>query len=301
MRRLLWTALLLAVGCDSIEAPTGFEQPFIARTGAFKRGELPEGTEGPEVRTLSAGLSYVSPGASGATVAGNAMESAYSIGIRFADVGSGYWIRPAGAIDPITPGERTWSMLLDVSIDAEPGPHDLEVVAFDEQGRPGPKRVFPACVASAIPDNQNACNPSAKPPLLVASLSWNTDADLDLTVIAPDGTQYNRSKRSLSEGGQTVARLDADGVAGCITDKRPMENFVFNEAPSQQGTWSFYANLFDSCGEAAATYTLTIFQRVDNGDGTFSRQAIRSAYGDFVRLQANGGLGSPVYVTSVVF
>lgn len=299
MRRELLTVLMLATSCGGIETTAGYEQPFSVRAGAFKDGALPEGTNGPSITTLSSNLQFVKPGANGATIGGNVAEPAYSVGVRFADAGDGYWVIPAGALDPITPGERTWRMVVDVSVEAEPGPQQLEIVAFDAEGRPGPKTVVTACVGSLIPDNQNSCNPKAAPPLVVATLSWDTDADVDLTVIAPDGQIFDRSKRQLTENGKVVAKLEADGVAGCITDKRPLENFVFNEFPSLGGQWSFYANLFDACGKTAVTYTLTIYQRVDNSDGTFSQKVISTVHGDFVRLQANGGLGTPIFITSV--
>jgi hypothetical protein len=299
MRRAFWTALVLAIGCDSTEFTAGFEEPFVAQTAAFKDGALPVGVIGPEVITFTSGPSLVNPGAHNVVIGGNVSEATYAVGIRFADAGSGYWLRPAGALDPITPGARTWQMLIDVSVDAEPGPHQLEVVAFDSEGKPGPKRTLPMCVASSIPDNQNACLKTAAPPLLVASLSWDTDADVDLTVIAPDGTILNRGKRSIAAGSKVIARLESDGVAGCVTDKRPIENFVWNETLA--GSWQIYANLFDACGKTAVTYTLTLFQRIDNGDGTFSQEPVREVHGDFVRQQANGGAGSPFYITSVNF
>lgn len=299
MRRALFTLLTLLWSCDSVDDPVGFDEPFIGQTAVFKHGDLPEGTEGPALTTFSGGFASASPGANGLRLGGNVVESAYSVGVRFADAGSGYWVQPVGALDPIVPGERTWQMVLDLSVDAPPGLHTFEIVAFDEAGKAGPKRTLSACVTSLVPDNQNVCLPKNAPPLLVASLSWNVDADVDLTVIAPDGTQFGRNKRSLSIGNKVIARLDADGVSGCVTDKRPMENFVWNE--TLEGSWAIYANLFDACGKTAVTYTLTLYQRVDNGDGTFSQQAIREAHGDFVRLQANGGAGSPVYITSVNF
>ncbi|MET0284845.1 MAG: hypothetical protein ABW352_10255 [Polyangiales bacterium] len=302
MRRALCTGLLLVLlGCDSVDDPVGFEEPFIATTAVFKHGELPVGTEGPQVTNFSSGFSVLSPGARNLRLSGNVTEEAYSVGARFAELGSGFWIQPVGSFDPITPGERTWTMPLDVSIDIAPGTHTVEVVAFDEGGNAGPVRTLDVCVGSRIPDNNNACLPKNAPPLLVASLTWDVDADLDLTVVAPDGKRYGREQRQFSENGKVVARLDADGTAGCVTDKRPMENFVWSELPTTiGGAWSIYANLFDACGKSAVTYTLTLYQRIDNGDGTFSQKAIRTAHGDFLRQQVNGGADSPVFITSVV-
>jgi hypothetical protein len=301
MRRAFLTALVLVAGCASVDDPSGLDEPFIVQASDLKRGALPEGVEGPEIRAFASTPTIIRPGARAVPLGGNATEAAYSVGVRFAEVGDGYWIRPAGGLDPIVSGERTWQMPIDASPELESGSYQLEVVAFDEQGKPGPKSVLPVCVSSLLPDNLNACNPKVAPPLVIASLTWNADVDLDLSVIAPDGTQFNRSKRSLSAAGKVLARLDADGTIGCVADGRRMENFAWNDVPPQVGDWSVYANLFDACGKPAVTYTLTLHQRVTNGDGTFALQAIKTIEGDFVRQQANGGAGSPVYVTSVSF
>jgi hypothetical protein len=301
MRRAFMTALVLAAGCDSIDDPSGLDEPFVVQASDLKQGDLPEGVDGPKILAFASTPTVIRPGARAVPFGGNATDTAYSVGVRFAELGSGYWIRPAGSLDPIVTGERTWQMPLDANPELEPGNYKLEIVAFDEKGKPGPKSLLPVCVSSLLPDNLNACNPKAAPPLVIASLTWDADADLDLSVIAPDGTQFGRSKRSLSVGGKVVARLDADGTVGCVADGRRMENFSWADVPPQVGSWSVYANLYDACGKAAVTYTLTLYQRVTNGDGTFALQPIKTIEGDFVRQQANGGGGSAVFVTSVEF
>lgn len=302
MRRALYALALCVVGCDSIDDPIALDQPIVVQQAEFKQGALPAAeATGPAITSFTLGFGVLRPGTRSAPVSGRAGETAYSVGLRFADQGTGFWIRPVAAEDPLIPGELQWQLALDAAVDIEPGQHQLEVVAFDAQGKPGPKKSLPVCVASDLPDNLNACNPKTSPPLLIASLSWETDSDLDLSVVAPDGTRFDRSKRSLLVGTKVVARLDGDGVSSCLGDGRREENFVWNEAPPTLGSWSIYANLFDACGKATASYTLTIYQRVINGDGTFALQPVRSLGGDFVRQQANGGAGSPLYLTSIDF
>lgn len=301
MRRVLITALLFGAGCDGTEDPSGLGEPFVVQASDFKHGDLPAGPDaGPAITSFSGTPTVVRPGARNVPLGGNSSESAYSVGVRLLEQGSGYWIRPVGSLDPIVQMERTWQMPFDASPELEPGHYNLEVVAFDEHGSPGPKSTLPVCVSSLLPDNLNSCNPKAVPPLAVASLTWNADADVDLSVVAPDGTQFNRSKRTLTVNGKVVSHLDADGTSACAADGRRMENFAWNDGVPA-GSWSVYANLFDACGKAAVTYTLTLYQRIDHGDGTFALQEVKRVEGDFVRLQANGGVGPAIFVTSIEF
>jgi hypothetical protein len=216
------------------------------------------------------------------------------------DLGSGYWVRPVGSEDPLIPGELQWQLSVDAASEVTPGVHQLEVVAFDEHGNAGTKAVLPVCVASDVPDNMNVCNPENQPPFAVASLSWNADSDLDLTVVAPDGTTYGRSKRSLSVGGKVMVRLDGDGVSGCLADGRRRENFAWSEPPPS-GVWRIYANLFDACTKPSVAFTLTIYGRVANPDGTFALTPVKALHGQFLRAQARADGSTPLFLSEITF
>lgn len=303
--RLVLSSLLLAA-CGT-EDPLALEEPLVVHQADFKEGALPERVApagapatDPAVTSFQLGFGVLRPGTVNASVSGRAAKSAYSVGVRFRDQGTGYWVKPMGSEDPLMPGELQWQLSLDAATHITPGLHDLEVVAFDQNGQPGSKSTQPVCVASELPDNLNVCNPKNSPPLTIASLSWNSDADLDLTVVAPDGTTYGRSKRSLLSGTRVIARLDGDGVSGCLADGRRRESFLWNELPGP-GSWALYANLFDSCGKQSVTFELTIHQRVQNPDGTFGLSELRRVTGKLVRPQANGGAGNPLFVTELNF
>jgi len=299
--------LVLVAACNGVEEPLALGEPLFVQQGTFKHGELP-GTDPvdgapsvkPAVTSFATSFGVLRPGAHGGSVSGRTSDDAYSVGLRFADQGSGYWVQSVGSVDPQFPGELNWSVAVDAATDIEPGLHDLEIVAFDKDGHAGTRQATKVCIASELPDNQNVCNPKNKPPLVIASLSWDQDADLDLSVVAPDGTTFGRSKRSLLEGTSVIARLDNDGVSGCLADGRRMENFLWNEGAAS-GYWHVYANLFDSCGKAGIGFTLTLYQRQDNADGTYTLVKGRSVEGEFVRQQANGGAGAPLFLTDVVF
>lgn len=304
MRARLFTLLLALSACDGTEDPLALDEPLVVQQADFKSGELPgaapetPGLE-PRITSFALGFGVLRPGTRAAQISGRATSAAYSVGVRLRGQGSGYWVRSVGAVDPLIPGEYTWQLALDAAVEIEPGSHELEIVAFDRAGNAGVKAVLPVCIASDVPDNLNVCNPTTPPPQYVASLHWNADVDLDLTVIAPDGVTYGRSKRSLLQGPKAVLRLDGDGVSGCLADGRRRESFVFNEPPS--GIYRFYANIFDACGKASAAFTLTLYKRVQNPDGTFALVEDQSIRGQFVRAQANGGGANPLFLSEVQF
>lgn len=297
----LFALAMLAAACDSVDDPIALDEPIVAHEANFKRGALPgsapESGAEPRITSLALGFGVLRPGAQNAQISGRAAGSAYSIGARLLGQGSGYWVRSVGAEDPLLPGELQWQLSFDAAVEIAPGKQLLEVVAFDSQGNAGSKSVLPVCVASDLPDNLNVCNPTTPPPAYIASLHWNGDSDLDLTAIAPDGTAYGRSKRSLRSGDKVVVRFDGDGVSGCLADGRRRESIAFEGAPA--GPWKLYANLFDSCGAASTSFELTLYRRVQNPDGTYGLVEERTPYGQFIRAQANGGAGTPLFVTEL--
>jgi hypothetical protein len=256
----------------------------------------------PAITSFSAGFGVLRPGTRGAQISGRSSKDAYSVGVRLKDQGTGYWVRPVGGEDPLIPNELGWNLAFDAASDIEPGKHDLEVVTFDVQGKAGTKQTLSLCIASDLPDNLNVCDAKNVPPLAIVSLRWNTDADVDLSLVAPDGTTYGRSKRSLISNGKVIAKLDDDGVSGCLADGRRSENFAFLEVPPL-GTWDVYANLFDACTHLSVEFELSIYQRVGNPDGTFalSELSTQRVNGQLLRQQSNGGAGNATFVTDLTF
>ncbi len=292
--------LVMLAACGGTREPLALDQPIFVHQADFKYGALPSGGPGPTITSFALGFGVLHPGTENAQITGRTSGDGYSIGVRFADQGSGYWTLAVGAEDPLIKGELQWQLALDAASEIEPGQHQLQVVAFGADGHAGPQMALPVCVASELPDNLNVCNPTTAPPFAIASLSWNADSDLDLTVTAPDGTSYGRSKRSLLSGTKVLARLDEDGVSGCLADGRRLEDFVWNE-PSLLGTWHVYANLFDACGKASVSFTLTVYARAQNPDGTFALAAVRKIDGQFPRIEANGGAAPPLFLTDITF
>ncbi len=192
------------LGCSSESTTAGIGEPIQARYGngrkaQFLSGDLPgsrpltdqEISSGVQPNTPTASLS-VSLGAvheaeTGFVASGSTSTEAVAIGIRFMDLGTGYWVLPVTGLDPTKPGTYNWNATLDFGGNIEPGDHPLAAVAIDAAGHGGSQFTTELCVISDIPDNLSACSSSAKPPFSVLSLNWDTPVDLDLRVITPQG------------------------------------------------------------------------------------------------------------------
>jgi hypothetical protein len=290
----------LLFACESQPYYVGINEPIVAKNAELKKGELPSHDDGVLVTSLQLNFGVITPGAPSLSVSGRVSDDAYSVGIRLKELGSGYWLKPVGAEDPSVPGELTFDYSISAATALEPGNHTFVAAAFDEKGRAGPEYEVPVCVVAPIPDNGNACDPENEPPPAILSLTWHSDADVDLIVVAPDGKTYDRSHRSsLNEDGSIRFGLEFDGSTGCIVDGKRRENFVWNDAP--EGTWLVYANLFDACHEAAVTFEATVYRKRRDNDGGFRLDADEPLHGEFLRVQQNGGAGNPLYLTAIEF
>jgi hypothetical protein len=290
------------VSCDSEPYLIGLDEPIIAQNAELKRGDLPEESQdSARVTSLELGFGVLKPGAVNATVRGRTTDDAYAIAIRFEDLGSGYWVKPVGAPDPTLPDELTFDLTFQAAYDITPGYHDLVAVAFDSKGHAGPAYTVPVCVASDLPDNQNACNPKNEPPPAIISLTWDADSDLDLVIEGPGGVRYDRSHRSEFDGETMLWGLDIDGSVACLVDGRRRENFVFYELPEEGSTFLAYASFFDACGRSAVRFELTVYRAQREAGGNWSLVAEPPVRSEYVRAQQSGGVATPLYLRAVEF
>ncbi len=297
----LASATAMSAGCRGVDDPRALSEPLVVHQADFKPGALPRvDPEGPSITTLEVGTLTLLPGLPHVPIAGRTTEGAFSVGVRLLDQGSGYWVVPVGAEDLLTPGERLWELAFDVGHGVAPGRKTLGLVAFDEAGRAGPQASIGVCIRSELPDEGNVCDPTIEPPAAIASLRWNADADLDLIVIAPDGTRYGRNKFSQVVDGKVVARLDADRTSGCLLDGRRIESFAWKEQPPK-GTWYVYANLFDACAEPSVRFELTLYRKQSHAGGSFSLREEKVVGGQLLRAQSRADAERPLYLTKIEF
>jgi len=312
MRRALLILALLS--CDGVDAHSGLYEPIRVKNGQFVSGALPPPAPGgPMVTSVIYATRVVLPGAAGKKLDGRVSKTAVTVGLRLADVGTGYWSVIVGGPDGQVPNENTWSAEIDFDLSLRPGSHELLASAIAADGTAGPPSDLTVCVASRVPDNLHSCAPNQPVPDFVATLQWDEDVDLDLEVVSSDGSTISaKHPAPQCKGNQGVAcdpnngaQLDRDSLANCVTDGFRQEDIVaqyVTRDPPMGGSkipsgtnFDFYVNLFDACGKQSVDWVLTIYR----GQGELVPVDVQK--GRLIALDANGGSGPMPFVTSYTF
>ncbi|MDB4938050.1 MAG: hypothetical protein JWP87_5022 [Labilithrix sp.] len=329
MRRLAPIAALLAAfvamlfACSGEPSETGLAEPIRLRNASFKTGDLPgdppvaatAAGAAPLITSFETASTVVRPGQTEKGLLGRASPDAVAVGLRFADVGSGYWVLPVDAPDPQNNGELGWQAVADFGANVAPGIHALRVVAIDGAGHAGTQRELSVCITPNIPDNLNACDPKSIPPAAVLSLAWDTPVDLDLVVVTPDGrivdAKHPRTIAPPSPGPSTGAAdagatanagtFDRDSNGGCVIDGAQRENLVFQARPAP-GSYLVYASLFDACGRAPVHFRFSLYEPQATADPKI-QQLVESITkkGVLLGIEASGGSRLGTFVTEVTF
>jgi hypothetical protein len=310
MRRAVVPVLGALVACGGEPITTELQEPLSVEGAQFREGPLP-GASPLTAEELNQGAEpvapyptppdvagrIVTPSEVGFTVSGRASTDAYAVGFQLSGLGSGYWLVPVGAPDPSNGNELLWNAILNFGGSLEPGRRGLLVAAVDGQGRAGTQRELELCVRAPVTDNLNACDPTVAPPALVVSLGWQNEADLDLVIVAADGSLVDQANTRGNGGGTTGVQLERDANGGCLPSGAPRENLFWQDSPPP-GVYSIYVNLHDACGELAAPFIVTAHLREQDGDQYRQIETFRIA-GEAVSLQANGGRARGLWVTDL--
>jgi hypothetical protein len=309
-----------AIACSGERSETGLYEPLRLRNASFKSGDLPgeapapASTSSPTVTSFETASTVVRPGQTEKGLLGRASPDAVAVGLRFADLGTGYWVLPVDGPDPQNDGELVWQVVADFGSDVPAGIHPLRVVAIDASGHAGVQRELSVCVTPSVPDNLNACDPKIAPPAAVLSISWDTPVDLDLVVVTPDGRVVDaKHPRTIAPpppgpttGGDagvtaSVGTFDRDSNGGCVIDGVQRENLVFQTRPPP-GSYLVYASLFDACGRAPVHFRFSLFEPELTEDPSVQRlvESITKK-GELLGLEASGGATLGTFVTEVTF
>lgn len=297
-------ALLTLGACDSQVYDIGTSEPIRVRGATLHRGELP-GTpsiedggvfEGPRITLIENISGIATVGQEGKSYSGRASGEAYAIGVAIPGLSNGYWTFPVADADPTAPGEYSFAFTLDFSRDVPPGTYALALVAIDRDGNAGLWRTSTLCVVPDVQDNLNTCDPTIAPPNTVITLSWDTQVDLDLIVVTPEGKVVRSKTPSTvipTDGGISNAqlgdagRLTRDSNSSCNIDGARLESLLFRGTPPP-GRYTVYANLFDACSEQTVRYHAAIYRAYLNDDGTTYRTERENlASGQLVALQVD--------------
>ena len=124
--------------------------------------------------------------------------------------------------------------------------------------------------------------------ILQVSVSWNSNADVDLYVVEPAGGEeiYYGDQQS-SAGGS----LDLDSNAACAGDNIRNENITYPNS-ALRGTYTVRVNLWADCGAASTDYVVTV-RRQDQPPLTYT--------GTLNAPGVGGGSGAGSVVTTFVF
>jgi uncharacterized protein YfaP (DUF2135 family) len=103
---------------------------------------------------------------------------------------------------------------------------------------------------------------------LVVSLAWDSQSDLDLHLVVPDGIEvWSRNINSYQppppgqlpdpEAWKSGGILDFDSNSQCVLDGRRLEDVVWTQAPPK-GRYKVRVDTFSLCSEVGAAWTVTV-------------------------------------------
>jgi hypothetical protein len=261
MRRLgLGLSLVAGVvaGCANTPNDDPALDALLRVSGAqFYRGAMPAESGGPAVQQLNA-VSLVYPGQNNVSMAGLADKETTSVLVGV-DGDVGYWVVQPGNSDPLSGFALSFGAPMRFSQIAPNGEYMLIGHAVDLQGHVGPAIQYSFKVS-------DVGMPGGLPPTtLLVSLRWDTEVDLDLHLVTPDGTEvFSQKVNSYTpqQGDDPSAYLkggllDADSNSTCVIDGRRVENIYWTQPPPS-GHYIARVETYSLCGDFEATWNLAV-------------------------------------------
>jgi len=271
-----------ALGCgDEQSNPSGIGEPFRVQRAQYFEGTLPGSPpQPPDMMTswepgdparvidmMVTGV-QIEQGTGSKRLPGRASNNTYSIGLSAPSVSTGWWM--IGAADLDTSVDRvTFTAIADFSHSLRPGPLPVLLVGLDREGNAGVQFREPLCITSTGPEKDAACNGTPLPAAAI-TLTWDTNVDLDLVVLSPEGrlvSGKNPPLHKLDKGdtGELSPHVDRDSNGNCVLDGVRTESLIWptltedqGETERPSGLYQVYANLFDPCGQQTVRFHLTI-------------------------------------------
>lgn len=306
--------LTLATACVD-RYDRGYGEPIRVADAEFHPGALPANPGRPTPAILSAATrTLVVTSGQGVGYSGLASPDAFSIAVALPDLGTGYFVVPVGEPDVTQDGlPLTFSVDLEVGPDVPFGLQTVSFVAIDGAGRGGPRYDATLCVLpDAAHGNLAACDPGVAPPSTTFSLRWDTDVDLDLVVVAPNGKVVSAKAptTALPAGTGTLpdpealadphtGRITRDSNRDCAIDGIRLESLVFTESPAA-GRYFLFASLNRACGQSHVYYDLSLFRREEAGDGSWPVREAHLGAGELLPIDADAGDSFGELVASVL-
>ena len=272
----------LAAACsDSVRADAGLDAYLQIAGAQFVRGPMPDGSaSGPATLQITLVSTNIWPGLSNDPVGGALAPTATAAAIGLqGDVG--YWIVTAGVPSVATPTDPSFSANAVFSQAIVGGSYTLVVRGVDAAGIFGPP------MTQVLVEEDSPTNPSPAGDLIV-SLTWDTEANLDLHVVDPGGVEIYWAQQSSQPpfsfdkvDGGSYGYLDYDSNANCVLDGLRREDVIWPDAPPA-GQYTVRVDTGALCGQVIANWKVTstlLGQQVAHAAGVALDADTRGSHG----------------------
>jgi hypothetical protein len=300
--------LLLLAACDAGAYVSGAGEPLRVSDAAasFHEGPLPvdDTRDAPAIVYATGVGSVLTLGQGHVPYNGLATTDAFSVGLALDGVGSGHWVVPVDGPDVTQLGQLLFDFALEVTPDVPYGLQSLDFVAIDGRGEGGPRYRTTLCLLPEVAAGSFwACDPAVTPQSAVISLSWDTEVDLDLVVVTPDGkvVQSKTPSTAVATGpidaavasDPSTGTLSRDSNADCDIDGIHLESLVFPGEPPP-GEYLVFARLHQACGQTAVRWRSEVLRRASSGGGDPSVRTTPISVGTLLSSQfsRDGALGT---------
>ena len=253
--------------------------------GQFVAGPMPTPQSGPEVASIDLLTNTIWPGYSNKPIKGALGTLATAATLALSN-DEGYWIVPAGVPDVSAQTLPTFRATAAFSTTLQPGAYSLEVHAVDNAGHFGPPSVRTLTALSAPPSRSVQGD-------LVVTLTWDTEADVNLHVLDPLGNEIYHGAPSSQDAfaphssaspvGHGI--LDFDSNADCIIDGLRQEDVSWETTPPS-GHYLVRVDTPSLCGQTSAHWIVRVVL-----DGTTLVEVTGTAFDSDTRGPHDRGAG----------
>jgi hypothetical protein len=287
-------------GCTGVTADPGLAAGVRVAGAQFFPGAMPAATGEAQIVSVESPSNAIRAGEINKALSGRLTRDGAAVALGMAG-DTGYWTLPAGVLDGTFPDQLDWSARLSFAPDLADGPIRLAVAAVDAAGRFG----RPMMQTLTVGPHSIALAGTR----LVVSLSWDTEADLDLHVVLPGSpsiTVWSKHPSSYVPPGPgepvdpdalaAAGALDADSNSQCLIDGRREENVIWQgpAATPPPGRYAVLVDTFSLCAAPTAHWAVDVYQ-----DGTTT--PIAHAEGTVVDSDTRGEHVASSGVRALVF
>lgn len=263
-------AVVVTLSCGDSTGPSNSVSQFVAAvsvaggaTASLQRGDPPATAGGPAVTATTP------PSA----ITGGSAQVSLTSGQQFSVVIVAVEGRPDYYRLTLPASATSAQIVVTLSQDIPPGSFTLQFAAGTSATAIGTYAAWPVSVVTVGTGD------------VQVSVSWNTQADVDLHVVDPSGEEIYYGNETSASGGQ----LDLDSNAGCGTDDTRNENITWPSNGAPSGQYIVRLDHWDNCGATSTNWVVTV--RVKG-------QSPKTYNGTFTGAGDQGGLGSGIPVTT---